>query len=527
MPTRPRLSRALLPSLSRDKALTIPVPSVLDLPERAVQFGTGALLRGLIEPFLDDANARGAFNGRVVLIEATGSGRGARLNAQDGLYTLMSQGLVDGRPYRDVRVIGAVSRALVATDEWSGVLRCAEIETIECVFSNTTEVGIVLDEDDAAEAPEVPRSFPGRLTRFLQHRALHFAYDAARAPVIVPCELIDGNGTRLREIVRTLAARWALDARFAGWLDSVVFCDTLVDRIVPGAPTPARYEELAATLGYDDAMMTICEPYRLLVIQGDDALRARLGFVGDGVLVTADIAPYRERKVRLLNGAHTALVSLALLAGCRTVREAVSDPALGAFLDDVLFGEIIPSVDVPGAELFAREVLDRFANPDVEHALWDITLQGTAKLRVRLVPTIVAYAARTGHAPRALTLAFAGYLALQRGDVLEKRRAAGDVVPADDDAATVRAQWCTVGGDDDSVERFVRMICSDRALWHADLTAIPQFVELVTEMLARLRREGVYAALSSYLLADIIGGRDGVGDMPAGGRRAPPLRLAT
>jgi tagaturonate reductase len=526
MPTRPRLTRALLPSLS-DAVVAVPAERVLDLPERAVQFGTGALLRGLIEPFLDDANARGAFNGRVVLVEATGSGRGARLNAQDGLYTLVSQGLVDGHPYRDVRVIGAVSRSLVAAEEWSEVLRCAESETLECIFSNTTEVGIVLDEEDAAEAPDVPRSFPGRLTRFLQHRAAHFDYDDARAPVIVPCELIDGNGTRLREIVRTLDARWALDTRFAGWLAHVVFCDTLVDRIVPGAPPAARYEQLAVELGYDDEMMTVCEPYRLLVIQGDDVLRARLGFAGEGVLVTADIAPYRERKVRLLNGAHTALVSLALLAGCRTVGEAVSDPALGAFLDDVLFRETIPSADVPGAVLFAREVLDRFANPDVEHSLWDITLQGTAKLRVRLVPTIVAYAARTGHAPRALALAFAGYLALQHGDLLEQRRAAGELVPADDDAVVVRTLWRTVTSDDDSLARFVRTVCADRALWNADLTSIPQFVEMVVVALTRLRRDGVHAALATYALADILDHRDEGYAMPAKGHRAPPMRLAT
>jgi len=524
MPTRPRLSRALLRQLSSGTAIRVPAQAVLDLPERAVQFGTGALLRGLIEPFLDDANARCAFNGRVVLIEATGNGRGAQLNAQDGLYTLVSQGLVDGHAHREVRVIGAVSRALVAADEWGAVLRCAESATLECIFSNTTEVGIVLDERDAADAPAVPRSFPGRLTRFLQHRALHFDYERSRAPVVVPCELIEGNGTRLREIVGTLAARWALDARFVAWLDAVVFCDTLVDRIVPGAPARARREELAAELGYDDAMITMCEPYHLLVIRGDDALRTRLGFAGEGVIVTSDIAGYRERKVRLLNGAHTALVSLALLTGCRTVHEAVTDPALSAFLDDVLFREIVPSVDVPGAELFAREVLDRFANPHVEHALWDITLQGTAKLRVRLVPTILAYTTRTGRAPHALALAFAGYLAFQRGEAHEARRAAGESVPADEDAGAVRAHWLGVSDDAAAIARFVHAVCADRALWNADLSAIPQFVELVAEMLTRLRRDGVHAALAAHS-AEYVGAADIGDDVPAKGH--PPLRLAT
>jgi tagaturonate reductase len=188
---------------------------------------------------------------------------------------------------------------------------------------------------------------------------------------------------------------------------------------------------------------------------------------------------------------------LALLAQCRTVRDAVNDPVLGAFLHDVLFQEIVPSVDVPGAEAFAREVLDRFANPDVEHALWDITLQGTAKMRVRLVPTMIAYAERTGHAPRALAQAFAGYLAFQRGAVQEARRNADEAVPADDEAAVVRAHWRMASDDDDALPRFVRKVCADRTLWNVDLTTIPRFVEIVAETLRRLRHESVGAVLTT------------------------------
>lgn len=503
MTDRPTLSRALLQSSALSgRGITLPTPAMLALPERAVQFGTGALLRGLVEACLDDANASGAFNGRVVMVGSTGSGRDARLNAQDGLYTLVSQGLVNGAAAREMRVIGAVSRALVASTEWDDVLRCAENPAIDLVFSNTTEVGITLDESDAAEAPALPRSFPGRLARFLFHRARHFDFDVARAPVVIPCELIERNGARLREIVHTLAERWKLGPRFTEWLGSVQFCDTLVDRIVPGAPTDAQREELVALLGYDDAMLTMCEPYRLLAIQGGDALRARLGFAeAAGVIVAPDITPYRERKVRLLNGAHTALVHLALLAGCRTVREAVTDPRLGPWLRGVLFDEIVPSVEVPGADGFAREVLDRFANPYVEHALWDITLQSTMKVRVRLVPTIQAFAARTGHAPRGLALAFAGYLAFVRGDLHAARRAAGLPVPADDAAAAVRTRWLDAGDDEAGTTSFVRDVCADRALWGADLTTIPRFVEMVTEALLRLRADGVAAALDNAAVA--------------------------
>jgi tagaturonate reductase len=500
----PTLSRALLRSTdARGRGIDVPSPALLDLPERAIQFGTGALLRGFVEYFIDEANRRGQFGGRVVMIGSTGSGRDRRLNEQDGLYTLVVQGIVEGAARRDVRVISSVSRALSAATDWEEILRAAESAALELIFSNTTEVGIVLDESDAAAGPSQspPGSFPGKLTALLAHRARHFDFDPSRAPIVIPCELIEGNGDRLKEIVTTLAARWSLGPEFLRWLEAVPFCNTLVDRIVPGAPSAEQRSELDAALGYDDAMLTVCEPYRLFAIQADDTLRSRLRFADadPGIVVAEDIAPYRERKVRLLNGSHTTLVSLALLAGCTTVRQAVEHPALGAFLRTVLFDEIVPSVSVPGAETFAREVLDRFANPYLHHLLWDITLQGTAKLRVRVVPTIVEYARRTGQAPRAVALGFAAYLAFQHGDLHAARRAAGRTVPADAAGDTVRERWNGVGDDPSGLTAFARDICADEELWGTDLTAVPGFAEQVGDHLVRIRHDGAQAAMAALL----------------------------
>jgi tagaturonate reductase len=401
-------------------------------------------------------------------------------------------------------VIASVSRALAATSEWDAVLRAAESAAVDLIFSNTTEVGNVLDEDDAraGAGEESPRSFPGKLARVLLHRARHFQYDPARAPVVIPCELIEDNGDRLRDIVTMLAERWALEPQFVSWLGRVTFCNTLVDRIVPGAPSGEQARELDETLGYDDAMLTVCEPYRLFAIQGDDALRARLAFADadPGIIVAEDIAPYRERKVRLLNGAHTSFVSLALLAGCTTVREAVEHPVIGAFLRTVLFDEIVPSVSVPGAADFARDVIARFANPYLHHALWDITLQGTAKFRVRLVPTILAYARRTGQAPRALALGFAGHLAFQRGEMQAERRAAGATVPPDGASETMRTLWSSTS---DADLFFVGDVCARDDLWGADLSAVPGFVDAVSEHLTRIRRDGAVAAMSALVGAPV------------------------
>ena len=250
----------------------------------------------------------------------------------------------------------------------------------------------------AAPGDAAPRSFPGKLTRFLLHRARWCRYDTARAPIVIPTELIEDNGGKLRDIVVTLARRWKTEPEFLGWLDEVRFCNTLVDRIVPGAPSEQYASELRQLLPYEDGMITIAEPYRLFAIEGDAALRERLRFADadEGVIVAGSITPYRLRKVRLLNGAHTSFVSLAILAGCRTVREAVEHPVLGTFLRSVLLDEIVPSLDVPGAEGFAREVLGRFANPYLQHQLWDITLQGTTKFRVRVVPSILDHVRSAG-----------------------------------------------------------------------------------------------------------------------------------
>jgi tagaturonate reductase len=309
--------------------------------------------------------------------------------------------------------------------------------------------------------------------------------------VVVPCELIEDNGAKLKAIVRAHAERWGLDARFGRWLDTIPFCDTLVDRIVPGAPKGAEAERLRETLGYDDGLVTTCEPYRLFAIRGDAALKARLGFADadPGIVVADDITPFRELKVRLLNGTHTAFVPAALLAGCETVREAVEHPLVGRLVQRLMFDEIAPTVPADGAEAFAKQVLDRFANPFIRHALVDITLQATMKTRVRLVPTILRYAARTGGAPPALAFGIAAYLLHQRDTYSAHRR-------ADDQAEPVRRAWAELGDDEAAV---VRRVLSDAALWETDLTTVPGLGESVTASLISLRRDGAVAAAEAVL----------------------------
>ncbi|MFL5562069.1 MAG: tagaturonate reductase [Gemmatimonadaceae bacterium] len=507
MAALPRLDRQLLrtPGLRARAGVVVPDATLLDMPERVVQFGTGAFLRGFIDFFIDEANRRGEFNGRIVAVGSTGSGRDSRINDQDGLYTLSSRGIVDGELQVEHRIIGSVSRALSAQSDWSAVLECARNPELRLVVSNTTEVGITLDDRDSDPEAAPPRSFPGKLARFLFERARTFDFDAAKGVIVIPCELIEDNGDRLRDIVLTLATRWNLDARFARWIDeSAGFCNTLVDRIVPGAPAADEAAALATTLGYDDAMLTTAEAYRLFAIErpansGDFA--ARIGFAGadPGIIVADDIAPYRLRKVRLLNGTHTIAVSLALLARCQTVREALEHEAVGRFIRRALLDEIVPSVEVPGAAQFARDVLDRFANPYIRHALIDITLQGTMKMRVRVVPSIIELAERTGRTPVSLAFGFAAFLHFMRGETHEARRAAGERVPPDDHAGEIRAHWRDCDDSPSAIARVADAICGDVGLWGTDLRTVPGFADVVSEDLIRIQRDGVVAALDAHL----------------------------
>jgi tagaturonate reductase len=519
----PTLTRALLrtPAFTAQRDLLVPPPALLDLPERVAQFGTGAFLRGFLDFFVDEANRKGLLGGRIVAIGSTGSGRDARLNDQDGLYTLVARGIVNGERREERRIVASVSRALSAKEQWDEVLALARSAELRLVVSNTTEVGIVLDESERADAAP-PRSFPAKLALFLAERGRAVGYDETKGVVVLPCELIEGNGDTLREIVLAHLRRWKLGEPLEQWIERAVpFCNTLVDRIVPGAPAAEDATALRDALGYEDAMLTTAELYRLFAIERPrDASSARgargargaamldaLGIAqaDAGIIVADDIRPYRERKVRLLNGTHTISVPLALLAGCTTVREALELESVGRFVRRALLEEIVPATDAPGTEQFARDVLDRFANPFIHHALIDITLQGTMKMRVRIVPAILRYAERMGRAPASLAFGFAANLLFMRGELQDARRGAGERVPDDDGAQAIRSLWAQADASDDrALAQLAAAACADASLCGAELARVPGFVALVAESLMRMVRDGVPAALEAHLAGALV-----------------------
>lgn len=419
-----RLSAARWPADAYDRAR---------LPERVLQFGTGMLLRALPAALLDAANRGGAFRGRIVVVQSTPTGVARAINAQDGLFTIVERGSEGGAPVERTRLVGSISRALVAATDWPAVRTIAASPELRIIVSNVTEAGFRLDAVDerplAGDSAPVgghaaPGSFPAKLTDLL-HARFEAAPDAPPL-FVVPTELVDDNGGQLRAMVDRLAARYADATRFRAWIARRVrFCSSLVDRITTGAPAAEAHAALEARLGYRDALLTVAEPYALWAVECDPAdvaglLATGMESPGDGaepqLVVARDIGRYRERKIRLLNGSHTMLAPLARLDGVRTVRDAVEHPRLGAFLRRVLYDEIVPSTDLPPdeARAFAAAVLDRFANPWLEHEWRVISTNETSKMRLRVVPSLLGYAAKHGAAPAGLALALAGYVRYTR-----------------------------------------------------------------------------------------------------------------
>jgi len=329
-----QLSRKNIGNIQAQPGLTLPAANAFELPEKVLQFGTGVLLRGLPDYFIDKANRNGIFNGRVVVIKSTDSGGTDAFAKQDGLYTLCIKGLEDGKQVDETIINSSISRVLSAKNEWDQVLACAHNAEMQIIISNTTEVGITLVEDDVHAKP--PQSFPGKLLAFLLERYKAFNGSVESGMVIIPTELITENGNKLRSIVLELAAMNKLDNDFVKWVETANdFCNSLVDRIVPGKLPELDRIATEKKLGYTDELMILSECFRLWAIESDsNRVRNILSFTSadDGAVIAPDIEKFRELKLRLLNGTHTFSCGLAYLAGFTTVREAMSNEYMSAFV---------------------------------------------------------------------------------------------------------------------------------------------------------------------------------------------------
>ncbi|WP_247237195.1 tagaturonate reductase [Telluribacter sp. SYSU D00476] len=477
---------------------------LLALPEKVVQFGTGVLLRGLPDYFINKANQQGIFNGRIVVVKSTDRGGVDAFADQSNLYTQCIRGIEEGAPVEEDIINTSVSRTLSARTEWPAILECARNADIQIIISNTTEVGIQLTDDDLLASP--PASFPGKLAAFLWERFNAFAGSPESGMVIVPTELVPDNGPKLREIVLEQARRHALGEAFTTWVvEHNQFCSSLVDRIVPGQPDEATLAELTEKLGYQDDLLIMSEVYRLWAIEGDEKVRAVLSFAeaDKGIIIEPNIDLYRELKLRLLNGTHTLCVGLCYLAGLETVRESMETAETERFITELMMDELAPAipyeVDLDRARQFGKDVLDRFRNPFIRHQLIDITVQYTAKMRMRNIPTLLNHYRQQSEVPVRIAQGFAAYLlfmkAVEAVDGKYYGLRNGVKYPIRCDSADYfHNMWQQYGADR---ARLVEVVLSDTQLWESDLTALRGFKEAVTENLQVLEAQGARVLLTA------------------------------
>lgn len=465
-------------------------------PERIIQFGEGNFLRAFVDWQIDLLNEHTDLNAGVVIVRPIQSDFPPSLSTQDGLYTTIIRGLNEkGEAVSDARLIRSVNREISVYGQYDEFLKLAHNPEMRFVFSNTTEAGISYHaEDKFDDAPAV--SYPAKLTRLLFERFQHFNGAKDKGWIIIPCELIDYNGDALHELVLRYAQEWALPEAFITWLDEAnAFCSTLVDRIVTGYPRD-EVAALEAELGYHDGFLDTAEHFYLFVIQGPESLarELRLDKYPLNVLIVDDIKPYKERKVAILNGAHTALVPVAFQVGLDTVGESMNDDAVRAFVEKAIYQEIIPVLDLPKNELesFASAVTGRFQNPYIKHQLLSISLNGMTKFRTRILPQLLAGQNATGQLPARLTFALASLIAFYRGE------RNGERYPVQDDAHWLERYqllWAQHHDKQISTSELVRAVLSVSEHWEQDLTKVKGLVEQVTLDLDAILLQGMRAAV--------------------------------
>ncbi len=477
-----------------------------DAPEKVLQFGEGNFLRAFVDYWFDVSNEKAGWNGKCVLVQPIGNGLAKLINEQEGLYTLYLRGRENGEKVDRKRVISSVSRCLNPYEkaDFDAMMEVAVSDELEYIASNTTEAGIVYDP--ACKPDDLPcSSFPGKLTQVLYKR-----WQAGKSGlVILSCELIDNNGKELRKCVNQYIDQWGLEDGFRKYVnEDCTFCSTLVDRIVPGRIRDAEeVKRLEEVNGYHDELIDVGEVFGVWNIEGPAWLEDKLPFKKAGLNcpVVPDVTPYKKRKVRILNGAHTGFVLGAYLAGFDIVRDCMQDDTVRGFMNKMLYEEVVPilPLDQEDCKNFAAAVQDRFNNPFVNHELMSISLNSTSKWRARNMPSFLEYIEKNGKLPACLTMSFAAYIAFFSNDIQELndkglvcKRAKGNTYTCSDDRWALEFYWAH---KDDTVEDLVHAVMTNEQMWGQDLTKVEGFEAATVANLKLIREKGALEAYKSCL----------------------------
>jgi tagaturonate reductase len=452
------------------KKLNRQTVSTIERPIKVLQFGEGNFLRAFADWMIDILNEKTDFDGNVQVIQprAHSAHKGKLVNDQNGLYHVVIKGIRHGKPVQDTRLITSVTEVINAYEDPGKFLRTAENPALQFIISNTTEAGICF-KDEEYDANNVAETFPGKLTAWLFHRYEFFKGDISKGLVLLPCELLEKNGDSLKETVVQYVLHWKLPNDFLHWvLQHNTFCNTLVDRIVPGFPKDS-IAEVERETGFDDKLVVMAEPFYIWVIEADEKVERLLPTHAASLNVkfVNNLASYRTQKVRILNGAHTVMVPVAFLRGMRTVKEVMDDPDMASFMDEVIQQEIIPSLHLPDEDLqqFASDVKDRFSNPFIRHELASIALNSLSKFKVRVLPSILEYHQSKKKLPERLVHAMAALVCFYRGTWR------GTVIPISDSPEVVRFfEELWENADPSSI---AKRTLKNIDLWGKDLSGIP------------------------------------------------------
>ncbi|MBO4595038.1 MAG: tagaturonate reductase [Bacteroidales bacterium] len=470
-------------------------PQAKRYTERVIQFGEGNFLRAFIEWIIWKTNQKTDLDAGVVVVQPIDKGMVEWLNEQDGLYHLNLQGLLDGKPVDSVDLIDVISRGVNPFTDFAGYLKLAEQPEMRFIISNTTEAGIAFDP--ACKFTDAPAgSYPGKLVQLLYHRYEYFKGDRSKGFIIFPCELIFENGKHLKECIYQYIELWQLGDGFKAWFtEACGVYSTLVDRIVPGYPRD-NAAQLCERAGYDDRLLDKAEIFHLWVIEAPKEVAAEFPAdkAGLNVLFVPSEAPYHERKVTLLNGPHTVLSPVGYLSGLNTVRECCEDELIGAFVRKVMFEELLPTLNLPEAELrkFANDVLERFVNPYVKHFVTSIMLNSFPKFKTRDLPGLKTYLERKGSLPKGIVLGLAAICTYYKGG----KRGEDEIVVNDDEAIKALLAGLWASGD---VARVAKGVLGAEFIWGEDLGTVPGLTEMLTADLALIQKDGMRAAVKSIL----------------------------
>ncbi len=484
------------------KLLNNAVSNKKSRPIKVLQFGEGNFLRGFVDYMIDIANESGDFDGDIVLVKPIEFGSTEPFKKQECQYTVALRGISDGKEAVSNRIVTSVSDIVDAYLEYEKYTALSQLDTLRFIVSNTTEAGIVYDETDKLELCP-PKTYPGKLTKLLYERYTHFSGDKTKGLIILPVELIDDNGIMLKECVMKLSSLWKLDESFKAWVDdSCVFCSTLVDRIITGYPRDEA-EKMWEEFGYEDNLIVTGEPFALWVIESEKDISAEIPLdkAGLQVIFTDNQKPYKQRKVRILNGAHTSFVLASYLTGNDYVLESMQDEIIREFMNSTIFEEVIPTLTLPEKELceFAGAVIDRFNNPYIKHALLSIALNSVSKWRARCLPSFLGYIEKTGEFPAHLTFSLASLMAFYSGSEIKDgaligcRNGQEYKIQDDADVLEFFAEYSNKPTDE-----FVTSFIGNNKFFGQNLLELKGLSALITEYLDSIKTIGMRASLEKY-----------------------------